>query len=130
MKFPIHPDRTSLPKDIKSVLSDWFQALFPELNTPEIGNTMGLTGVFTIKCSLIRMGKYCQVLLTISGTSTSSGGILPLPVAPFMPQMLDVAKGSPLPVFIGKAGISQNKIYLPDWTNANNVLISGLVVED
>ncbi len=129
MILPIHPDRTALGQQTKAVLSDWFQALFPELNTPTLGNTLGLTGSFEIKCSLVRMGRFCQVIINIDGLSTSSGGNIPVPVNPYTPQSLDVAKGSPLPVFIGKAGISDNKIYLPDWVNASSVQISGLVVE-
>lgn len=129
MILPLDPNRTNLPKESKSVLSDWFLSLFPAINTPEIGGTMGLTGSFAIKCSLVRSGRFCQVLINIVGTCTSSGGIIPVSVSPFMPQSLNVAKGSPSPVFIGNAGISDNKIYLPDFVNASNVLVSGLVVE-
>ena len=128
MKLPLNPGRQNLDKPVKAALTEWYQCLFPEILTPEIQGATGITGA-TYKCSLIRSGRFCFVILTLTGTVTSSGGMIPLKVNPFTPQVLDVCKGGPVPTSIGKAGITNGQLYLPDFSGAVNVIVTGMVVE-
>ncbi len=128
MRFPIPPSFSSLAKDVKDYFTDWFDALFTQIENYETAQLAptGITGEVT--CQISRMGRTAIPLIRFTGASTS--GTISLPVNPLGSQVLGVERMTTVPTSLGYAGIDENGLVsLPDFIDGADVLVSGLILE-
>lgn len=128
MRFPVPPVFSSLAKDVKDLLIDWYDALFTQIEnytTAQLSPT-GITG--EISGQISRMVRTANTLILFSGSSIA--GTISLPVQPLAAQVLTVVRMTTVPTSLGYAGIDVNGLVsLPNFTDGADVLVSGLILE-
>ncbi len=97
--------------------------LYPK-NQPWTPVTSGLTG--TIEAGYTSIGPVSVFGLSIDGPTTSSAGYIDLPFTVSQSSVFGVSvDGAAKAATINKGA---SRLYLPDWSGAGRVLISGVVV--
>lgn len=122
MRQPIGPPKLFDKQRVIDFLNTLFDDLYPKAQAwnPDVA---GVTGGLT--ASYVRQAGFIVVSCVITGPTISSGGEISLPFSALGTYVLNVQAGAAqLPAIVYK---STSTLVLPDWNEAGNVIISGVI---
>ncbi len=127
-RFPFPSEVGNIDPDWKRFLNDQFNDLYPTLQTfkPVL---VGVTGSPEVTSDLIRMGRFWNVNIEITGASVASGAYLELPFTSFATSLFMVKMDTDDAAKVAYIDKNTTRLYLPDWNVSARVIISGTAGE-